>query len=105
MFRAAAALLSGQSLGHDDVQARPLVQRMGFADALVGGQKASGMVRAAAYFAAAARMSRIFELGSPDAPGFVCIGGTADAAAYGLAGYPVSNVSGRGLALHDAFTS
>jgi ribosomal protein S12 methylthiotransferase accessory factor len=105
MFREAAALLSGQFLAHDDAQARALVQRMGFADALDGAQSAAGTVRPAAYFEAAARMSRIFELGSPDAPGFVCIGGTADPAAYGLAGYPVSNVSGRGRTLNAAFTS
>jgi len=34
MFREAAALLSGQSLGHDDAQVRALVERMGFAGAL-----------------------------------------------------------------------
>jgi ribosomal protein S12 methylthiotransferase accessory factor len=106
MFRDAAALLSGQSLPEPAAaDARAFVEKMGFGDALAPGGEGAGAVRAAAYFEAAARMSRIFELGSPDAPGFACIGGTADPAAYGLANQPVSNVSGRGLELHAAFKS
>jgi ribosomal protein S12 methylthiotransferase accessory factor len=106
MFRDAAALLSGQSLPEPAAaDVRAFVEKLGFGAALTAGGERAGAVRAAAYFEAAARMSRIFELGSPDAPGFACIGGTADPAAYGLANYPVSNVSGRGLALHAAFTS
>jgi ribosomal protein S12 methylthiotransferase accessory factor len=106
MFRDAAALLSGQSLPAPAVaDVRAFVEKMGFGDALAPGAETDGAVRAAAYFAAAARMSRIFELGSPDAPGFACIGGTADPTAYGLANHPVSDVSGRGLALHAAFKS
>lgn len=106
MFRDAAALLSGQPLPeHGEAETRAFVDKMGFGDALVPGGGRPGAAPAAAYFEAAARMSRIFELGSPDAPGFACIGGTADPAAYGLANYPVSNVSGRGLTLRAAFTS
>jgi ribosomal protein S12 methylthiotransferase accessory factor len=106
MFRDAAALLSGQSLPEPAVAGvRAFVEKMGFGAALAPGGERDGTVRAAAYFEAAARMSRIFELGSPDAPGFACIGGTADPAAYGLANHPVSNVSGRGLVLHAAFKS
>jgi ribosomal protein S12 methylthiotransferase accessory factor len=106
MFRDAAALLSGQSLPAPAVaDVRAFVEKMGFGDALAPGAERAGTVRAAAYFEAAARMSRIFELGSPDAPGFACIGGTADPAAYGLANHPVSNVSGRGPTIHAAFKS
>jgi ribosomal protein S12 methylthiotransferase accessory factor len=106
MFRDAAALLSKQPLReHGEAETRAFVERMGFRAALAPGGERAGAVRAAVYFEAAARMSRIFELGSPDAPGFACIGGTADPAAYGLASHPVSNVSGRGVALRGAFTS
>jgi ribosomal protein S12 methylthiotransferase accessory factor len=61
----------------------------------------------AALFAAAARMSRIFELRSRDAPGLACIGGTADPPSYGmrLAGYPPADVSGRGSTMAQAFRS
>ena len=63
--------------------------------------------RLAALFAAAARMSRIFELRSRDAPGLACIGGTADPPSYGtrLAGYPPADVSGRGSTMAQAFRS
>jgi ribosomal protein S12 methylthiotransferase accessory factor len=61
----------------------------------------------AALFAAAARMSRIFELRSHSAPGLACIGGTADPPSYGthLAGYPPADVSGRGTTMAQAFRS
>ena len=61
----------------------------------------------AALFAAAARMSRIFELRSHCAPGLACIGGTADPTSYGmhLAGYPPADVSGRGSTMAQAFRS
>ena len=60
-----------------------------------------------AVFAAAARMSRIFELRSHCAPGLACIGGTADPPSYGmhLAGYPPADVSGRGSTMAQAFRS
>jgi ribosomal protein S12 methylthiotransferase accessory factor len=61
----------------------------------------------AALFAAAARMSRIFELRSQCAPGLACVGGTADPPSYGmhLAGYPPADVSGRGSTMAQAFRS
>jgi ribosomal protein S12 methylthiotransferase accessory factor len=102
MFREAAAFLAGSS-GDDDAKVRAFVQRMGFDAALQSGS--TSVEHTVALLEVAARMPRIFELGSPDAPAFCCIGGTVDPAAYGLTGFDTSNVSGRGATAHQAFGS
>lgn len=58
-----------------------------------------------AHLRAAGRMSRIFRLPAPDAPGLAFVGGTAAPAAYGLDPglFPPANVAGRGAAAEAAF--
>src|SRR5437868_2406916 len=75
--------------------------------ARLGLDGSTGQGALAALLAAAARMSRIFEVRSPHAPGLACIGGTADPLSYGsrLAGYPRADVSGRGATMAQAFGS
>ena len=109
-FEAAAAFLEGSgSINHDEAEIGRILRRVGYDREDTPGRDLTEGGRTNAYAAkvlrVAARMSRIFELASPDAPGLAFCGGTADPMAYGLPAtrFGSINVSGRGLTEEHAF--
>lgn len=104
----AAALLRGLILNGERTRvASDIIEQLGFGFALTCNShiSLSKIDHTAALFEAAARMSRIFRLDAPDAPGLVFVGGTADPRAYGLEPFDQASVGGRGLDIRNAFTS
>jgi ribosomal protein S12 methylthiotransferase accessory factor len=105
--RAASLLLGNDPPETDDLDARQLLEQLGYATAVGsnGGQPDPETSHRANLLKAASRFSRVFELAAPDAPGLVSFGAEFDPALAdpSHAGSPMVGVSGVGLSLQEAF--
>jgi ribosomal protein S12 methylthiotransferase accessory factor len=101
-LRSADALSQDQPLLDLPDDVRALLSTFGYLD----GDRAISVSRAR-LLAAAAELSRLFRLASPDAPGLFFFGGEADPEVVSakLRGFPVGSVSGSGVTPAKAFES
>ena len=100
--RAAMALLQGEGPSETSDDVRTLIKTLDYDD----GDTILSRHRAA-LLQAAAKLKRVFQLTSPDAPGLIFFGGEADPSTLAgtPANYRVGGLSGSGLSARKAFES
>src|SRR5665213_4465268 len=103
--RAALLLLGDGSQETDNLDARLLLEQLGYAARPNGAQSDPATRHRANLLKTASRLSRVFALAAPDAPGLVSFGAEFDTAIADPlhAGSPLVGVSGVGLSLQEAF--